>query len=165
MVDEKNYLINLLKESGIKTAVYTSYKRLNTANELQLAAVIPAPEDIVRSSSKTKYTDQEGRRQTRYKLWDRLSRFTVIIAGSTDEKVEEIFVNFLLQLKKGIAVDQNWEGIDLSDVEWFGEGDCILKSKMTVRFQVAFAGGVYKDSDIKTLTLGEVTDDRQEDMS
>lgn len=163
MVDEESYLISTLQQAGIKTHVYTSYKRLNTANELQLGAVIPGSEDLERSSSKTRYTDQEGQRRTRRKVWDRRSCFTVIIADSTAEKVERILVNFLLLLKKGIDIDRNWTGVELSRLEWFGEGDCVLKSKMTVRFQVTFAGGIYTDSEIKTLTLGEITEDRQEE--
>ena len=164
MTEQKEYLTNLLKQSGIKTAVYTSYKRLETAGETHVGAVIPIKDNLKRVRSKTKYVDQQGQHKTRWKLWERTTIYDIVIADNTDEKVDVILVNFLLNLKKGIAVDDNWEDIDLSEIEWYGAGDTILKSKIAARFQIAITGGIYRDSEPKILSLGEVFEDRQEEQ-
>ncbi len=164
MRTEREYVIDTLEAAGIrKSCIYTTLKRLRTANEMRVGGVLQAGEHFERSSSKTKYTDQEGQRVTRWKVWSRETRFQVVIADSTDDKVEEVLVNFLLLLKKGIDIDQNWTGIEVSDIDWVEADDSILKSKVAIQFQVIFHGGVYRDSNIKTLTLGEVTEDRQEE--
>lgn len=164
MIEQKEYLIDLLKRSGIKTAVYTSYKRLETAGETHIGAVIPFKDNLVRARSKTKFKDQQGQSKTRWKLWERTTIYDVIVADNNEDKVDAIIVNFLSNLKKGIAVNDNWEDIDLSEIEWYGQGDTILKSKITARFRIAITGGIYRDSEPKILSLGEVFEDRQEEQ-
>ena len=102
MVIEKNYLIKTLKESGIKSQVYTNMKKLKQGNEPHVGAVLRNGETFTRSGSKKVYTDQEGRRKRRVKLWNRSTSLHVVIADTSEEKVEEILENFIVNLKKGL---------------------------------------------------------------
>lgn len=52
MKKEKDYLIAKLKESGIKSQVYTTMKKLKQANESHLGAVLRNGETLARSGSK-----------------------------------------------------------------------------------------------------------------
>ena len=58
MVAETEYLIKILKESGIRSNVYTSFKKLKQGNELQVAAVLRNGEAFGRSGSKKTYTEK-----------------------------------------------------------------------------------------------------------
>lgn len=156
MVAEKNYLVRTLKEAGVRSQVYTSKKKLKQANELHAGAVLYNGDRLSRSGSKRKYTDQEGRRKLRVKLWDRETSFHVVIADTTAEKTEEILDSFLRRLKKGIPIDGNWVGIDAGEVDWVDEADSILKAKVAVQFDVTFTGGIYEDRDIRTVQAGSV---------
>lgn len=154
MVEETKYLIRILKESGIKSQIYTSLKKLKHGNELHVGAVLKNSEVFERSGSKRTYTDQEGQRKRRAKLWDRKTSLTVVIADTTEEKVEDILEQFLRKLKKGIDVDRNWVNIIVGDVDWVEEEDSILKAKVAVEFEVTFEGGIYEDRDIKQMGIG-----------
>lgn len=92
MVAEKNYLIETLKSSGIKSQVYTEMKKLKQGNEPHVGAVLRNGETLSRSGSKRKFVDQEGQRKRRVKLWDRSTSLHVVIADTSEEKVEKILV-------------------------------------------------------------------------
>lgn len=154
MVKERNYLIDTLKTSGIKSQVYTNMKQLKQANAVHLGAVLRSGETFTRSGSKRKFADQEGRQKRRFKLWDRSTSFIVVIADTSEEKVEGILENFLRNLKKGIDVDGNWVDIVVGETDWVDEGDSILKAKATVQFDITFEGGIYEDRDFKTMGIG-----------
>lgn len=147
MVKERNYLIETLKSSGIKSQVYTNMKKLKAGNEVHVGAVLRNGETFARSGSKKTYIDQEGQRKRRVKLWDR---------STSEEKVEEILENFLRNLKKGIDVDGNWVNIVVGEADWVEEGDSILKAKVAVQFDITFEGGIYQDRDIKPMDIGSV---------
>jgi hypothetical protein len=146
MVEERKYLIDTLKKAGIKSQVYTSMKKLKTANEPHLGAVLQSGEKFERSGSKKNFVDQEGQRKRRTKLWSRDTTLHVVIADTTEEKVEEILREFLTEIGKGIPVDQNWVNIVIGEADWVEEGDSILKAKIAVQFDVKFEGGIYKDT-------------------
>lgn len=156
MVIEKNYLIKTLKESGIKSQVYTNMKKLKQGNEPHVGAVLRNGETFTRSGSKKVYTDQEGRRKRRVKLWNRSTSLHVVIADTSEEKVEEILENFLVNLKKGVDVDGNWVNIIVGEADWVEEGDSILKAKIAVQFDITFEGGIYEDRDMKPMDIGSV---------
>jgi len=156
MVAEKNYLIEKLKSAGIKSQVYTSMKKLKQSNEVHVGAILRNGETFTRSGSKKIYTDQEGQRKRRVKLWDRSTSFQVIIADSSEERCEEMLGKFLLALNKGIGVDGNWVNIVLGEMDWVEEGDSILKAKIAVQFDITFEGGIYIDRDIKPMGIGSV---------
>lgn len=154
MVIEKNYLIKTLKESGIKSQVYTNMKKLKQGNEPHVGAVLRNGETFTRSGSKKVYTDQEGRRKRRVKLWNRSTSLHVVIADTSEEKVEEILENFLVSLKKGLDVNGNWTDIEVGDADWVEDGDSILKAKVAVQFDVTFEGGIYQDRKIQPMEIG-----------
>lgn len=154
MVKERNYLVDTLKLSGIKSQVYTNMKQLRQGNEAHLGAVLRNGEIFTRSGSKRKFVDQEGRQKRRFKLWDRSTVLHVVIADTSDDKVEEILENFLRNLKKGISVNGNWVDIAVGEMDWVDEGDSILRSKTAVQFDVTFEGGIYEDRDIKSMKIG-----------
>ena len=113
-------------------------------------------ETFTRSGSKRKFVDQEGRQKRRVKLWDRNTSLHVVIADTSEEKVEEILEEFLRNLKKGIDVDGNWVNIVVGEADWVEEGDSILKAKVAVQFDITFEGGIYEDRDIKPMDIGSV---------
>lgn len=156
MVAERDYIIQTLKSAGIRSQVYTTMKKLKQGNEIHVGAVLQNGETFSRSGSKKLFTDQEGHRKRRVKLWDRNTSLHVIIADSTEEKVEAILENFLRELKKGIAVDGNWVDIGIGEADWVEEGDSILKAKIAVQFDVTLKGGIYEDRDMKPIGIGAV---------
>lgn len=125
-------------------------------NEVHVGAVLRNGETFARSGSKKTYIDQEGQRKRRVKLWDRSTSLHVVIADTSEEKVEEILENFLQNLKKGIDVDGNWVNIVVGEADWVEEGDSILKAKVAVQFDITFEGGIYQDRDIKPMDIGSV---------
>ena len=156
MVKERNYIVETLKSSGIKSQVYTNMKKLKQGNEVHVGAVLRNGETFTRSGSKRKFVDQEGRQKRRVKLWDRNTSLHVVIADTSEEKVEEILESFLRNLKKGIDVDGNWVNIVVGEADWVEEGDSILKAKMAVQFDITFEGGIYEDRNIKPMDIGSV---------
>lgn len=156
MVTERNYIKETLKAAGIKSQVYTTLKKLKQANEAHVGAVLQNDDTFSRSGSKKIFVDQEGQRKRRRKLWDRSTSFNVIIADTSEEKVEEILENFLRTLKKGIAVGGNWVNIVVGEADWLEEGDSILKAKVAVQFLITFEGGIYEDKDMKPMEIGSV---------
>ena len=92
----------------------------------------------------------------RDRLWDRSTSLHVVIADTSEEKVEKILDSFLRKLKKGIDVDENWVNIVVGEVDWVEEGDSILKAKVAVQFDITFEGGIYEDRDIKPMDIGSV---------
>lgn len=156
MVKERNYIVETLKISGIKSQVYTNMKKLKQGNEVHVGAVLRNGETFTRSGSKKNFVDQEGRRKRRVKLWDRSTSLHVVIADTSEEKVEEILGSFLRNLKKGIEVDGNWVDIVVGEADWVEEGDSILKAKMAVQLDITFEGGIYEDRDIRPMDIGPV---------
>lgn len=153
MRKEKEYLIDRLKKAGVKGNVFTSLKKMEMSRDLQMAGVMVSGEVLTRSGSKTKYTDEEGRRRSRHKLWKRVTKMHVVIADTTDEKVEAILEKFLCNIKKGIAVDGNWVDIEIGELDWVDEKDSILKAKVAVQFDVTFTGGIYADYVLKKVAI------------
>lgn len=156
MVKERNYIVETLKSSGIKSQVYTNMKKLKQGNEVHVGAVLRNGETFTRSGSKRKFVDQEGRQKRRVKLWDRNTSLHVVIADTSEENVEKILEAFLRNLKKGIDVDGNWVNIVVGEADWVEEGDSILKAKVAVQFDITFEGGIYEDRDIKPMDIGSV---------
>lgn len=153
MVKEKDYLIGKLKEAGIKSQVYTSMKKLKQANEPHLGAVLRSGEKLSRSGSKRTFTDQEGQRKRRVKLWNRDTTLHVVIADTSEEKAEEILEKLLTSIGKGVAADGNWAKVAIGDMDWVEEGDSVLKAKIAVQFDVTFEGGIYIDRELKPVEV------------
>lgn len=77
----------------------------------------------------------------------------VVIADSSDEKVEEVLVKFLRIVGKGLEIDQNWVTLEIGELDWVDEKDSILKAKVAVQFDVTFTGGIYKDYSVKPMGI------------
>ena len=153
MRQEKTYLVKTLKEAGAGNSIFTSFKRVEMSHDIKLAGVTVSGETLVRSGSKIKYMDAEGRRKSRHKLWDRITKMRVVIADSSDEKVEEVLEKFLRIVGKGLEIDQNWVTLEVGELDWVDEKDSILKAKVAVQFDVTFTGGIYEDYSMKPMGI------------
>ena len=69
--ESKQYLIQKLKEAGLKSNPYTSEKALEKSQESHIGAVLFEDESFLRNGSKTLYKDQEGAQKKRRKVFDR----------------------------------------------------------------------------------------------
>ena len=144
--ESKNYLINKLKESGLKSKPYTSQKALEKSQESHVGAVLFETESLSRNHSKTYYKDQEGVSKKRVQGFSRKLTFSVVIGGYTDDEVETMFEEFLKHLDRGIYVDGNFVSIEVEEADWVTKDDSILKAQVAVQVKITFDGGLYKDS-------------------
>ena len=142
----KEYLIQKLKDAGIKSKVHTSMKKLEQSNESHLGAVLFEGDGFARSGSKTIYVDQGGDKRKRAKIFDRKTSFVVVIGEYEEGKCESIFEKFITLLDRGIVIDGNFTAIEIDDAHWVDGNDSILKAKITVEVKITFEGGLYKDS-------------------
>lgn len=147
MKEERDFLIQKLQEAGVRGKIHGSMKALKNCSEVHVGAVLRNGEEFARSGSKRRYVDQQGQRKQRNRLFDRITHLHVIIADTSEEKVEEILTEFLVRITKGFPVDRNWVNIEIGDADWVEEGDSILKSKIAVEFDVTLTGGIYVDVD------------------
>lgn len=95
MEKEREFLVQTLKNSGVHGKIHETLKSLKLCKEIQLGAVLRVNESFRRSGSKKKYTDQEGHRKQRSKLFERVTTLHVVIADSDEEKVDDILTEFL----------------------------------------------------------------------
>ena len=87
----KEYLLEKLKEAGLKSKPYTTQKGLEKSQESHIGAVLFESETLLRNGSKTRYRDQEGAQKKRRKVFDRALICTVIIGDYFDESVQSMF--------------------------------------------------------------------------
>lgn len=161
MKEEKEFLIRMLREAGIKSAVYTSMKKLKAANEMHLGAVLVSEDSFTRSKHRKAYTDHEGRRRTRHRIWERSTEMKVIIADADEGHCEDILGQFLMLLPSGLDVDGNWVSIDVGKADWVEEGDSILRAKIAVEIPVSFGGGLYKDENMGQMKVGSIQAEKE----
>ena len=117
--------------------------------------------DLFQGGKKKKYTDQEGHRKQRNKLFERTSELHIVIADTDEAKVEEILTKFLKSISKGLEVNGNWVDIEIGKADWVEGDDSILKSKIAVEFDVILTGGIYVDTDVITAKVGSVEADKE----
>lgn len=153
----KRYLINKLKESGIKSKIMTTQKALESCRESHLGAVVFEKESYARNGSKKRFRDEKGAKHKRRKVFDRSLTFVVTIGEYTDESVEEIAESFVAGLDEGIYVSGNFVPVSIDGADWVDEDDSILKAKVAVQFSITFDGGVYRDTDFAPLSRVELT--------
>lgn len=161
MKQEKDLLIRLLKEAGIKTAVYTSMKKLKAANEMHLGAVLVTGDTFARSKHRKAYTDPEGIRKNRHRIWERNTEMKVVIADSDERHCEDILEKFLILVPRGMYIDGNWISIEVGNADWVEEGDSILRAKVAVEIPVSFGGGLYKDEAMGYVKLGRIEAEKE----
>lgn len=156
MKAERDFLVQKLKDAGIHGKIHESLKSLKNCNEVHVGAVLRTGEDFTRSGSKKKYTDQQGHRKQRNKLFKRITELHVVIADTDEAKVEEILTKFLKGISKGLEVDGNWVDIEIGKADWVEGDDSILKSKIAVEFDVTLTGGIYTDTDVIGAKIGNI---------
>ncbi len=152
----KAYLLAKLKEAGLKSKPYTTIKGLEKSQESHVGAVIFDEEAISRNGSKTYYTDQEGARKKRRKVFNRNLTFTVTIGDYNDDTVEAMFEKFLASLDRGIYVNGDFAPIEVEGADWVNKDDSILKAQVAVQVAITFQGGLYRDTDFGPLTHVEI---------
>ena len=143
----KQYLIDKLREAGIKSKPYTTEKSLAKSQESHVGAVLFESESISRNGSKTHYKDEQGAQKKRRKVFDRELSFSVVIGDYTDEAVEVTFEKFLASLDRGIYVNGDFVPIEAVAADWVDKDDSLLKAQVAVQVQITFGGGVYKETD------------------
>lgn len=142
----KGYLIQKLKDAGIKSKVHTSIKTLEKSNESHVGAVLFEGDGFTRSGSKTTFIDQTGAKRKRVKIFSRKTSFIVVIGEYEESKCETIFESFIALLDRGILIDGNFTALEVDDADWVDENDSVLKAKIAVQVKITFDGGLYKDS-------------------
>lgn len=144
-VECREYLMNHLKESGIKRGVHTSLKKLRDSMESHIGAVLYDKEEIVKNRCKRVEISADRKVKER-KLYDRNITFDVVIGEYTQDKAEAIFEKFMSGLADGLKVNGSYVPIEIDEIEWVDEDDSILKAKIAVQFKVRFLGGIYKET-------------------
>lgn len=166
MIEEcKSYLVQKVKEAGIKSIVHTTMKNLVSSQESHIGGVLFEGDKFEKSGSKTIYKDDFGNKYKRFKKFDRKTSFTIIIGEYDQSKCELIFENFMMALDDGIVVNGNFVPIEVEDADWVDKDDSILKAKVAVQVKVIFDGGIYKDSQYAKLTkyeIQEISMDKEE---
>lgn len=157
MKEEREFLVKTLKEAGARGKIHDSLKSVKNCNEIHICAVMRVGESFTRSGSKKIYRDKEDQRIQRNKLFDRETVLHVVIADSTEEKVDNLLTDFLKKVSKGFSVDGNWVDIEIGDADWVEQNDSILKSRIVVEFDVTLKGGIYKDTDLKDVSVGNIS--------
>lgn len=152
----KSYLLEKVKEAGLKSKPHTTRKALERSQDSHIGAVLFESENFARNGSKTHYSDQTGAQKKRRKVFDRTLAFVVVIGDYTDEAVETRLESFLSGLDRGIMVDGNYVPIEVEEADWVDDDDSILKAKVAVQVKIRFDGGIYKDTDIGKLSQLEV---------
>lgn len=140
-------LVRALKAAGCEREPFLSMKRLATSAESRISAVLCENDQVERTGGKKYYTAEDGMRRLRRKLYERDIVYTVVIGDFSQEKAEETYERFLMELKKGIYVDGNYVSIDPSDSIWAIEKDHILYAKVAVQVKITCHGGLYRDAD------------------
>lgn len=158
----KEYLIQKLKDAGIKSTVYTSIKKLEKSSESHIGAVLFEGDSFTRSGSKTIFEDQEGVKRKRVKIFNRKISFVVVIGEYDESKCETIFETFIGLLDRGMLIDGNFTPIEIDDADWVDENDSVLKAKIAVQVKITFEGGLYKDSTFGTMSEIEQTLEKEE---
>lgn len=160
--ESKQYLINKLREAGLRSKPYTTEKALLRCLDSHMGAVLFESESISRNGSKTRFRDQTGAQKKRRKIYDRGLAYTVTIGDYTDEAVEAMYERFLGSLDPGIMIDGNYVEILPEGADWVDDDDSILKAKVAVQIKIRFLGGVYKDTGftaIKEIVIEGVSKD------
>ena len=147
-VECRDLLVETLKKSGCIKQPLTTRKKLLASAESRVSAVICEEETVERQKGRKVYTDGEGRRLKRSRLYSRDIIFSVVIGDYSSEKIEEIYEKFLRSLPDGIYVDGDYVSIEPRESDWMDEKDHVLYAKVTVQSKIVFHGGLYRDTDM-----------------
>ncbi len=158
----QEYLVDKLRQAGVRTNIITTNKALALTRESHLGAVIFDEETFLRNGSKKVYKDQTGATRKRRKVFDRGTAFSVIIGDYKADAVDITLARFLALLDRGIYIDGNYVPIDLEASEWVDKDDSVINAKVAVNLRIIFRGGVYKDSPFAHISDVGITDVEKE---
>jgi hypothetical protein len=139
-----------LKDSGIKSRVYRTEKRLLNANESHIGAVLFQGEKWT-PCKVTREFEKDSVPMKRTKIWERVTTLSVVIGDYTMPSCVKVFDEFMKTLPKGFYLDENWVGFEVKDVDWAEDEDSLLKSKTAVQILITCEGGMYVDTPFVTL--------------
>ena len=162
ITEGKAYLIQKLRDAGIKGKVCESLKELKNVQDSHVGAVIPDGDSLSRSYQKKLYRDEANTKHKRRKVFDRELTFVVVIGEYKHAQADEIFERFMASLEPGIVIDGNYTAIEVEEADWVAEQDSILKAAIAVQIKVKLIGGIYRDSDFARVTEVEVCAIEQE---
>lgn len=148
----KNHLIEKLEAAGMQSPVKTSMTQLAACRDSHVSAVLPKSDSFLKTKEVTHFKDVNGCNMQRTKRMQRDLVFSVVIGDYEDDTCEHIFLSFISKLDDGITLDGNYIPIEIVEgsVDWVDEADSILLSKMAVKFDVKFSGGIYVDKVLST---------------
>lgn len=158
----RDYLIQHLKDAGIKTKVCTSMKDLKVFSDPLVGAVIPDGETFLRAYKKKIYHANDGSKHKREQKFERELTFLVVIGGKDYPQASDIFNRFMADLDTGIVIDGNYTEILPSEADWVDKDDSILKSQIAAQLQVKFMGGIYRDTNFAPVNKYQVRNIEQE---
>lgn len=161
-VECRQYLIDKMKEAGLKSAPYTSMKELQQSLESHVGAVLFESESFLRNGSKKIFTTNEGETKKRRKLFDRTLIFSCVLGDYTAEATESLFESFIRVLGNGITIDGNFVLIEIGNCDWVDDADSLLKAKLAAQFQIQFIGGMYRDNNFAPVSHLEVSTAKEE---
>ena len=157
MIRERNYLIEKLKEAGIKSTIHTSMKKLKLSGETHLGAVLHNGDRFERVRSKKTFTDDTGEKMARITYLLRESSFNIVISDADDLKCETILNRFLKAVGVGLEIDGNWVDIELGEAEWVEKDDSVLKANIAVQMEVTFKNmRIFEDVPVRRLQVGDI---------
>ena len=158
MIQERDYLAAKLKEAGVKSAIYTSMKKLRMTSETHLGAVLHNGDTFERRNSRKRYEDGTGKKMVRVTRIFRTSSFNVVISDAEAARCEEIFKKFLLCIGDGVYVDGNWVDLEIGKAEWIEKDDSVLKANIAVQVEILFKHQrLYEDIPVKQVNLRDIT--------
>lgn len=144
-VESQKYLVDKLKASGLQKEPFTTLKSLKNSSAIKLSAVLFEKETLEKSGDKKIYVDN-GTKGKRRKKYSREITFSVVIADTEQEKVEDTYLKFINAMEDGFYVDGNYVYIEPGEVAWVDKEDSIINAKCAVQITIVFKGGVYKDT-------------------
>lgn len=156
MRQEKEYLKRCLVKAGIRNEIVTNWKNLQLKMDSHIGAILREGQTITRNGSKRNFTDQDGVRCVRTKVYDVDTVFKVVIGEYSEETCETIFRQFLSALGDGIRIESNYVGIEIGQVEWVEKEDSVLKSNIACQITITFHGGIYTDEKKTSMTIGGI---------
>lgn len=141
----KAYLTAKLKIAGMNK-IHTSMKELKAYQDSHVGAVLPEADTFTRSYAKKIYRNEESTKLKRLKLFDRETRFIVVIGEYDQAKCDVIFSAFMVALDAGIVIEGNYTALEVEEADWVDKEDSILQAKVAVQVKIKFVGGIYKDT-------------------
>jgi hypothetical protein len=144
----KELITDILSELGVKQ-VFTEEADLERIKSNPTAVILAHKEKLDERRRKVaKWTDDSGQKFIRYQMFQRMLPLEINLFHSTEEAVDQILVNLLTRLPKGMYDGKgNWVEIAPSGIEWPPE----QKNRSLGVLFILFVGGIYRDQPLATI--------------